>query len=423
MSGDTKRVVMAMSGGVDSSVAAALLCEAGYEVVGLFMRHGVEAAPRRQARQAGLLLPGRFDGCPQGRARLGVPFYAINFSADFGRIIDYFAAEYDAGRTPNPCIQCNRWLKFGKLLDYADEIGASHVATGHYAGVELVDGRYTVTRGRDRDKDQSYVLFPLSQEQLARTLLPLGGLTKSEVRQRAEDLGLEIFNKPDSQEICFVPDNDYGGFLKRRTPENIKPGPLVELDGTRVGTHEGYQLYTIGQRKGLGGGFSEPRYVVDIRPDDNSVVIGGATDLLAEGLEFNDPTWQLLEAPAPGEILDGEVKIRYAHQPRPARLEVVDGSVRVMFEEPLRAVTTGQGAVFYQGDRVVCGGFIDRVLKARETIREPGGPPGPGSRRYSDCVAPAERCRGRPDSRGNCCGGCSLVAGTMARGASSFAGS
>ncbi len=362
------RIVVAMSGGVDSSVAAALLCEQGYDVVGLFMRHGVEVSDAAaRGKQGCCSLEDSMDA-RKVAAALDVPVYAINFSADFGRIIDYFAAEYNAGRTPNPCIQCNRWLKFGKLLDYADEIGATHVATGHYASVNQVDGRYTISRGVDRDKDQSYVLFPLSQEQLSRTLLPLGALTKPQVRSRAEALGMGIFDKPDSQEICFVPDNDYGGFLKRRDPASINPGPLVDLSGKEVGRHDGYQLYTIGQRKGLGGGFTEPRYVVDIEPDTNSVIVGAAHDLQAIALEVSQPTWQELAPMNPGDTLDGEVKVRYSHQPQSATLEVLAQGIRILFREPLRAVTMGQGAVFYRDDRVICGGFIDRVLKCPEPI-------------------------------------------------------
>lgn len=369
MANDRGRIVMAMSGGVDSSVAAAMLCEQGYDVVGLFMRHGVEVSEAaKRGKQGCCSLEDSMDA-RKVAAKLGVPFYAINFTKDFNQIIQYFAAEYNAGRTPNPCIQCNRWLKFGKLLDYADEIGATHVATGHYAGVEQVGDRYSVVRACDRDKDQSYVLFPLSQEQLSRTLLPLGSLTKAEVRKRAEDIGLAVFDKPDSQEICFVPDNDYGGFLRRRDPESINPGPLLDQAGGIVGEHEGHQLYTIGQRKGLGGGFTVPRYVVDIRPEDNAVIVGGADDLQSQALEFDEPTWQELAPMAPGETLKGEVKVRYSHEPQPATLEVLaHGGVRVNFAETLRAVTTGQGAVFYRDERVICGGFIDRVTKCEESV-------------------------------------------------------
>ncbi len=361
------RIVLAMSGGVDSSVAAAMLCEQGYDVVGLFMRHGVEVSPSaKRGKQGCCSLEDSMDA-RKVAAALDIPFYAVNFSADFDRIVDYFAAEYNAGRTPNPCIQCNRWLKFGKLLDYADSIGATHVATGHYASVVEKDSRFAIARGVDRDKDQSYVLFPLSQKQLARTLLPLGALTKPEVRQRAESLGLAIFDKPDSQEICFVPDNDYGGFLKRRDPASIQPGDMVDLEGAKIGVHDGHQLYTIGQRKGLGGGFSEPRYVVDIRPEENQVVVGGPQDLFADSLEFDAPTWQLSAPMLVGQTKKGHVKVRYSHEPEPATLAMTESGVRVTFEQTLRAVTTGQGAVFYCDDQIICGGFIDRVYKNSES--------------------------------------------------------
>ena len=362
-----QRIVVAMSGGVDSSVAAALLKEEGYDVVGLFMRHGVEVSEAASRGKQGCCSLEDSMDARKVAAQLDVPFYAVNFSKDFDRIVDYFAAEYHAGRTPNPCIQCNRWLKFGKLLDYADQIGASHVATGHYARIVMSQGRHAVSRGLDHRKDQSYVLFPLSQEQLSRTLLPLGSLTKTEVRQRAEDLGFAVSDKPDSQEICFVPDQDYGGFLRRREPARIQPGFLIDVSGEVVGEHQGYQLYTIGQRRGLGGGFTQPRYVVDIRPEDNQVIIGGPEDLLAQALECDQVTWQG-EAPlASGEEIQGHVKVRYSHEPAPARLRVLEGRVRMTFEKPLRAVTTGQAAVFYRADCIVCGGFIDRVLKADES--------------------------------------------------------
>ncbi|MCB9832461.1 MAG: tRNA 2-thiouridine(34) synthase MnmA [Planctomycetes bacterium] len=364
-SGKAERVVVAMSGGVDSSVAAALLREQGHEVVGLFMRNGIApGAAASRGKQGCCSLEDSMDA-RQVAARLDIPFYALDFSVDFGRIMDYFAAEYDAGRTPNPCIQCNRWLKFGKLLEQADAIGARRVATGHYARLLRRDDRLAVARGLDRDKDQSYLLFPLEQWQLERSLLPLGELEKSEVRERARDLGLAVHDKPDSQEICFVPDDDYRGFLRRRAPETLRPGPVVDLEGRELGRHEGHQLYTIGQRRGLGGGNKSPRYVVAIRPEDNVVVVGGPDDLLAGGLVIGQPTFQGIGPLAPGETIAGDVKIRSRHEATPAELiGAADGSVTIRFASPERAVTPGQAAVFYLDDLVLVGGFIDRVLDA-----------------------------------------------------------
>ncbi len=361
----TERVVVAMSGGVDSSVAAALLMEQGHEVVGLVMRNGIAPGPAAaRGKQGCCSLEDSMDA-RQVAARLGVAFYAVNFSADFARIMDYFAAEYDAGRTPNPCIQCNRWLKFGKLLDYADEIGATRVATGHYARLEHHDGRFAVRRGRDLGKDQSYVLFPLEQHQLERTLLPLGELEKTEVRRRALELGLSVHDKPDSQEICFVPDDDYRGFLRRRRPESLRPGLLVDLEGRELGRHEGHQLFTIGQRRGLGGGSPEPRYVVGIRPDENVVVVGGPDDLLAGGLVVHEVTWQGAVPLADGERVRGEVKLRSRHEAVAAEMiGAAEGAIEIRFDRPERAVTPGQGAVFYRDDLILAGGFIDRVLDA-----------------------------------------------------------
>ncbi|MEZ6194358.1 MAG: tRNA 2-thiouridine(34) synthase MnmA [Planctomycetota bacterium] len=359
---ERERIVVAMSGGVDSSVAAALLMEAGHDVVGLFMRNGAVPGPAAARHKQGCC---SLDDAMDARhvaARLGVPFFAVNFEREFSRIIDYFADEYDRGRTPNPCIVCNRDLKFGRLLDYADEIGAARVATGHYARVTQRDGRPAIARAIDRDKDQSYVLFPLETGQVARTLLPLGELTKDEVRAEARRFGLPVAEKRESQEICFVPDDDYRAFLRRRRPESLRPGAIVDLAGAEVGRHEGHQLYTIGQRRGLGGGFTRPVYVVAIRPDSNVVVVGDEADLRVGALRVGPATWQGAAPLRAGESLRGSVRVRYQHEPVPASARADEDGLVIELDEPLRAVTPGQAAVFYDGDTVLFGAWIDAPI-------------------------------------------------------------
>lgn len=369
------RTVVAMSGGVDSSVCAALLKEAGHDVVGLFMRNGVQAGAAAKVGKQGCC--GIDDAMDARRvaAVLDIPFFALNFSAEFGRIIDYFVAEYERGRTPNPCVQCNRWLKFGRLLEYADEIGATHVATGHYARVVDYGGRRGIARGLDPQKDQSYVLFPLDQKSLARTLMPLGGMTKPEVRALAERFGLPVSAKPDSQEICFVPDQDYGRLLEEKNPGSIRPGDMVDTKGQVIGRHLGHQLYTVGQRKGLGA-LGRPMYVVETRAGENVVVVGDAADTDAAGLVASDVIHGAIETiPAAG--VRGAVKVRYRQDPVPATaFGEPSGSVRVLFDEPLRAVTPGQAAVFYAEDVVLFGGFIDRAIPCASLATDRGGPMG-----------------------------------------------
>ena len=360
-----ERIVVAMSGGVDSSVAAALLVDEGFDVVGLFMRNGVkpsEAAKR--GKQGCCSLDDSMDA-RRVASLLDVPFFAVNFERDFGDIIDYFVAEYDQGRTPNPCIRCNRDLKFGRLLDYADEIGASAVATGHYARLVRRGDRRAVARGRDRDKDQSYVLFPLDQTQLARTLLPLGELTKAQVRAKAAEIGLPVADKPESQEICFVPTGNYADVLRARNPESLKPGSIVDETGAKLGDHDGHQLYTIGQRRGLGIAAAHPLYVVRTESDTNTVVVGPAESVKASGLEIDAVTWSGAAPLEAGEIVTGSIQVRSHHRSIPATATGQDdGRVRITFDEPITAVTPGQGAVFYEDDTVLFGGFLDRALDA-----------------------------------------------------------
>ncbi len=374
-----------MSGGVDSSVAAALLLEQGYEVVGCFMRLGsddsVEAAEGYDnVRDADACDPSKIkighQGCcsvnDAGDARLvaamlGVPFYVLNFKKDFGRIIDYFVGEYNAGRTPNPCVRCNDWLKFGKLHDYARSIDADYVASGHYARIHKPgDGHPpALWRGLDHHKDQSYVLFGAPRERLARMLLPIGGFEKAAVRQMAEDRGLPVFDKPDSQEICFVPDNDYARLVRRRTPDGVTEGPILDSGGGVVGTHPGHQHFTIGQRRGVGVALGYPIYVVDKDPAANTVTVGPKEALFSIGCTADQTNWLVDEASIPGDWRPCTVKVRYNSEPVPGRVRATgEDTLEVRFEEPLSAVTPGQAVVCYDGERVIGGGWIDGVMRA-----------------------------------------------------------
>src|SRR4051794_30810798 len=286
-----KKIVCAMSGGVDSSVAAALLLRQGYDVIGVFMRlgtpEGVESAescsttPTARHKQ-GCCSVLDADDARRVAGVLGIPLYVLNFQDDFGRVIDYFVAEYNAGRTPNPCVRCNDWLKFGKLARYAEAIGADHVASGHYAriGTDPVSGEAALMRGLDHRKDQSYVLFGMSRETMRHTLLPIGEFEKPRVRAMAEELKLPVYNKPDSQEICFVPNQDYAGLVQRRSPETFREGELITTTGESIGTHTGHQHFTIGQRKGLGVARGVPLYVLDIDATTNRVTVGEKEALL-----------------------------------------------------------------------------------------------------------------------------------------------
>src|SRR5687767_8387761 len=290
-----EKVVVAMSGGVDSSVAAALLLRQGYDVMGVFMRLGspdgveepevCDTTPGAKSKQGCCSVLDAADA-RRVAGMLGIPLYVLNFQDDFGRVIDYFVDEYNRGRTPNPCVRCNDWLKFGKLARYAEAVGADYVASGHYArtGTDPATGRRVLLRGLDHKKDQSYVLFGITPAALEHTLLPIGGYAKHEVRAIAEELRLPVFNKPDSQEICFVPNNDYAGLVERRTPGGFREGQFVDGSGQVVGTHGGHQHFTVGQRKGLGVALGYPVYVSDIDSTSNRVTLAGKESLLNRSL-------------------------------------------------------------------------------------------------------------------------------------------
>ena len=381
MPSSRKKVVVAMSGGVDSSVAAAILQRQGHEVIGAFMRlgtpDGVEEKQEACATEHGATEQKKHkQGCcsvlDAGDARrvadlLGIPLYVLNFQEDFGRVIDYFVGEYNAGRTPNPCVRCNDWLKFGKLERYAEAVGADYVASGHYArvGPHPLTGEPCLMRGVDAAKDQSYVLFGIKPANLARTLLPVGGFTKPAIRAMAEEWGLPVFNKPDSQEICFVPDGDYAGLVRRRTPGRVRAGELVTAGGETVGEHSGHQHFTVGQRRGVGVAFGHPIYVVDVDPASNRVVVGSREELLKKSLVADQ--LNLLDARlrslAAGEApVRCAAKIRYNAVPVPAGVSRVSADeLRVAFDDPQSAVAPGQAVVLYDGDVVMGGGWIERA--------------------------------------------------------------
>lgn len=358
-----------MSGGVDSSAAAVLLHQQGYEVIGLFMRSG--EAEEVCATGSSDLLPvldraTHRQGCCSAEdasdARrvadeLGIPFHSLNFRDAFTRIKDYFADEYLAGRTPNPCVQCNNWLKFGRLWEFAQQVGAEHIATGHYARI-LPDssGELGLYAGVDPRKDQSYVLFGIRRELLSRILLPVGGYHKPEIRAFAEDAGLRVAQKKDSYEICFVPDNDYAGFLSRYRGTTETAGDFVDPDGHVLGRHEGYEKFTVGQRKGLGMAFGEPRFVVSVDPQSRQVVLGRREDLAVSEVTAADLNWLVDE---PTSELRCAVSLRYQQPPLPCSVTVGEqGTAIIRLDDSAFGVAPGQAAVFYDGDRVLGGGWI-----------------------------------------------------------------
>ena len=389
------KVVLAMSGGVDSSVAAHLLLQAGHEVIGVFMRHGEESAKACRTSpspvtpspegtvQVGLPVitgAGAASGTAQARAdhkqgcctasdaadarrvaaKLGIPFYALDLQADFRKIVDYFVSDYIAGRTPNPCVRCNQWIKFGRLFDFADGVDAQFVATGHYA--RMIDGSDgpQLHRGLDGLKDQSYALFGIEHHRLARMLLPVGVFSKPEIRQIATTIGLNVAQKKDSQEICFVTQGHHSDFVKayRGAGAGATAGEFVTLDGRVVGHHAGYEAFTIGQRKGLGIALGEPHFVIRIEPDSRRVVLGPKEALDEPGLVAGEANW-LVPPPPTGLPFPAQVQIRYNSPPQEATVTPTspDG-FEVRFAEPQAGVAPGQAAVVFDGTRVLGGGWI-----------------------------------------------------------------
>lgn len=359
-----QRVVVGMSGGVDSSVAAFLLLRQGYEVIGVTMDTWRPRGGREDEQAEGSCC-GMQAAEDAGRVagKLGIPHYVMNFRKEFERdVIRYFVSEYLHARTPNPCIACNRYVKWEALLARATEIGADYIATGHYARIACLDnGRYAVTKSVTAAKDQTYALYNLTQEQLKRTLMPVGAYEKSQIRQIAREEGLIVAEKPDSQEICFVPDQDYAGFIERYTEEKLPQGHFVDRQGRVLGIHKGIIHYTIGQRKGLNLAAGRPVFVTEIRPETNEVVIGEAEDVFTRGLVFDQVNCMGAEDLGQTGIVTG--KIRYGHQGTPCRItDLGNGRMECRFLEPVRAVTPGQAVVFYDGDAVLGGGtIVDRL--------------------------------------------------------------
>jgi tRNA-specific 2-thiouridylase len=358
-----RRVVVAMSGGVDSSVAAAILAEEGYEVIGVGLQVWDYAGSRPPARRFGsCCAPADFADARRVADSLGVPFYLLDAEEVFRRtVVDPFVASYAEGRTPNPCVPCNQRVKFDYLMERARAFGADMVATGHYGSVvrDRRTGRFAVARGADREKDQSYYLFDLSQQQLARIVFPLAETTKTTVREMARQLGLVVAEKPESQEICFISDGDTAGFLARQLgDEAAGEGEVVTEEGTVVGRHRGYAYYTVGQRRGLGVAAGSPLYVTRIDPAENRLEVGPDEALWRRDFAVGGVTWAL--PPREGKSVGLDVQIRSRHEAAPATVERLGGGrVRVSFEDPQRAITPGQAAVFYAGDVVVGGGWVE----------------------------------------------------------------
>lgn len=358
-----KRVLVAMSGGVDSSVAAALLAEQGFECSGVFMCLGQAASA--EAAHKGCCSPLDAQDARQVAAQLGIRFHVIDMQEELDKIVDYFVGEYSQARTPNPCIQCNNWLKFGKLLEYADIIEADYVATGHYARIEAADDGCLLGRGVDFNKDQSYVLFGLDRHILQRVKLPLGELEKPAVRRIARKYNLhQVSEKKDSQEICFVPDNDYASLVSRRQPELIKTGDIVDTAGKVLGHHQGVHNFTIGQRRGLNVALGKPAYVVKLDAGENRVVLGDSNELQKQRMRVNRVNWHQVQSI--GSVFDATVQIRYNHRGAPGKVAVssdAEGNpteALVDFVEPIAAITPGQAAVFYdEQQRIIGGGWID----------------------------------------------------------------
>jgi tRNA-specific 2-thiouridylase len=412
------KVLVAMSGGVDSSVAAALLLREGYDVVGCFMRLGSPGETFDELQEAAPDEPPCADGSCSGAngeedaggsarsrnrlprkqikighqgccsindaadarlvaAKLGIPFYVVNFKKDFGRIIDYFVSEYNAGRTPNPCVRCNDWLKFGRLHEYARQIDAQFVASGHYARIEcptptLCNGWASprLLRGIDHSKDQSYVLFGAPRERLNEMLLPIGEFHKSAVRRMAREFDLPVFDKPDSQEICFVPDNDYAGLISLRTPDRVRPGAILDRRGHTIGQHPGHQHFTIGQRKGVGVALGHPVFVIEKDSIANTITVGEKEDLRVDRIIARETNWLIDVSVTPG-LTNGKTRIaalpwrpctakfRYNTPPAPAEVRRTnDDELEVRFTEPQYGIAAGQAVVCYDGDAVMCGGWI-----------------------------------------------------------------
>ncbi len=359
------KVLVAMSGGIDSTVTAMLLHEEGYEVIGITMKTWDYATSGGSKKETGCCSLDSINDAREVAVHMGFHHFIIDIREEFGDyVIDDFVDEYIAGRTPNPCILCNTHIKWSALLKRADAMDCAFIATGHYARINHENGRYYISKATDPRKDQSYVLWGLNQECMTRTRFPLAPYTKDEIRAMAAERGYEALSKkPESYEICFVPDNDYRGFLKRRIPDledEVRGGLFIDQEGKVLGTHEGYPFYTIGQRKGLGGGFPTPKYVTEIRPDENVVILGEVHDLLRNGMVVADVNLQKYDHLREG--MEATTLVRYNDRGTLAKLFSEDDNIRVEFMANVRGIAPGQSAVFYEGDDVIGGGRILRSL-------------------------------------------------------------
>lgn len=355
-----RRILVAMSGGVDSSVAAALCVEAGYEVIGVSMKLHDNTG---QAAEDSCCSMEDFEDARAVAQKLGFPYYVLNMKKQFEKtVVEQFFSEYAAGRTPNPCIHCNDAIKFEALRNKAYELDCGLLATGHYARIVEQDGNYSLLKGIDKTKDQSYFLFTLTQNQMKHIRFPVGGFTKSQVRKKAADLELSVAQKSESLEICFVPDDDYATMFEQNYPHLVRPGNIVDLQGNELGEHQGIHRFTVGQRKGLGIAHSEPLYVLAIRHETSEVLVGTRSQQGENGLMARNMNWTHGQAPEPDT--SANVKIRYRHNGVKARLYPTnDGDCEIKFEQPIRAIAPGQAAVAYHEDRVIGGGWIERAIQ------------------------------------------------------------
>lgn len=358
-----KRVMLGMSGGVDSSVAAAILLEKGYDVIGVTMQIWPDMDEERLKTEGGCCSLSAVDDARRVANKLGIPYYVMNFKDVFeDKVINYFKDEYIKGRTPNPCIACNKHVKFDAMLNKARGMGIDYIATGHYAKIEYNEelDRFLLVKSITDKKDQTYALYTMTQKQLSRTLMPVGEFTKDRIREMAKELGLTVATKPDSQEICFVEDNDYGRFISENTDMKILPGDFVDTKGKIIGRHKGIVHYTVGQRKGLGIAFGKPMFVVEIDVEKNRVVLGDENEVFCDSLIASEMNFISVDRLT--EPISLKAKIRYSAKEADATVyPVVGDKVKVVFDFPQRAITPGQSVVLYSGNIVFGGGIIEKV--------------------------------------------------------------